>query len=64
MLNVLIVIKQCLLKKENKIWEKISNLMNTEFTEFDSEPVCGGNNKYIKTKIKLYGYNANANFQG
>ena len=32
--------------------------------EFDSEPVCGVNNKYIKTKIKLYGYNANANFQG
>ena len=36
-----------LLKKYNKIWEKISNLLNMEF---DSEPVYGDNNKYIKTK--------------
>ena len=40
-----------LLKKYNKIWEKISNLMNAEF---DSEPVYGDNDKYIKTKIKMY----------
>ena len=38
-----------LLKKYNKILEKISNLMNIEF---DSEPVYGDNDKYIKTKIK------------
>ena len=38
-----------LLKKYNKIWERISNLMNIEF---DSEPVYGDNDKYIKTKIK------------
>ena len=31
-----------LLKKYNKIWEKISNLMNIEF---DSEPVYGNNDK-------------------
>ena len=31
-----------LLKKYNKIWEKISNLMNIEF---DSEPVYGDNDK-------------------
>ena len=36
-----------LLRKYNKIWEKISNLMNIEF---DSEPVYGDNDKYIKTK--------------
>ena len=48
-----------LLKKYNKIWEKISNLMNIEF---DSEPVYGDNNKYIKTKIKLYGDKVNTNF--
>ena len=36
-----------LLKKCNKIWEKISNLMNIEF---DSEPVYGDGDKYIKTK--------------
>ena len=40
-----------LLKKYNKIWEKISCLMNIEF---DSEPVYGDNDKYIKTKIKMY----------
>ena len=34
-----------LLKKYNKIWEKISNLMNIEF---DSDPVYGDNDKYIK----------------
>ena len=35
------------LKKYNKIWEKISNLMNIEF---DSEPVYGDGDKNIKTK--------------
>ena len=37
-----------LLKKSSKIWEKVSSLMNIEF---DSEPVYGDNDKYIKTKI-------------
>ena len=56
MLNTLIVIRQCLLsdnkllKKCNKIWEKVGNLLNVEF---DSEPVYGDNDKYIKTKIKV-----------
>ena len=50
-----------LLKKYTKIWEKISKLMNVEF---DSEPVYGGNDKCIKTKIKLYGDKVNTNFQG
>ena len=50
-----------LLKKYNKIWEKISNLMNIEF---DSEPVYGDNDKYIKTKIKMYEDRVNTNFQG
>ena len=40
-----------LLKKYNKIWEKISNLRKVEF---NSEPVHGNNDKYIKTKIKMY----------
>ena len=40
-----------LLKKYNKIWGKISNLMNIGF---ESKPVYGDNDKYIKTKIKLY----------
>ena len=41
-----------LLNKYNKIWKIVSNLMNTGF---DSEPVYGDNDKYITTKIKLYG---------
>ena len=32
--------------------------------EFDSEPNYGDNDKYIKTKIKLYGDKINTNFQG
>ena len=31
--------------------------------KFDSEPVCGDINKYIKTKIKIYDCNVNTNFQ-
>ena len=50
-----------LLKKYNKIWEKVSNLMNIEF---DSEPVYGGNDKYINTKIKMYEDRVNTNLQG
>ena len=50
-----------LLKKYSKLWEKISNLMNKEF---DSEPVYGDNDKYIKTKIKVYEDRMNTNFQG
>ena len=40
---------------------KISSLMNIEF---DSDPVYGDNNKYIKTKIKMYEDRVNTNFQG
>ena len=50
-----------LLKKCNKIWQRVSNFMNIEF---DSEPVYGDNDKYIKKKIKIYGDKTNTNFQG
>ena len=50
-----------LLRKCNKIWEKVSNLMNIEF---DSEPVYGDGHKYIKTKIKVHGCGVSTNFQG
>ena len=49
-----------LLKRYNKIWKKISNLLNIEF---DSEPVYDGNDRYIKTKIKMYKDTVNTNFQ-
>ena len=50
-----------LLKQYNKIWEKISNFMNIEF---DGEPVYGDNDKYIKTKMKMYEGRVNTNIQG
>ena len=52
-----------LLRKYTKIWEWVNSLMNIEF---NSEPVYGDNDKYIKTKIKLYGDEINiinTNFQ-
>ena len=55
-----------LLKKYNKIWEKFGNLLNLEF---DSEPVYGDVDKYIKTKMYvnrmgMYEDRVNTNFQG
>ena len=50
-----------LLKRYTKILGKISSLINIKF---DSEPVYGDNDKYIKTKIKIYGDKVNTNFQG
>ena len=50
-----------LLKKYNKIWEIVSNLLSTKF---DSEPVYGDNDKYIKTETKSYGDKINTNVQG
>ena len=55
------VIDKKLLKKYTKIWKKVSSLINKEF---DSEPVYGDGDKYIKTKIKVYGDKVNTNFQG
>ena len=50
-----------LLKKYNKIREKISNLLDIKF---DSQPVYADGDKYIKAKIKMYGDRVNTNFQG
>ena len=55
------VIDKKLLKKCTKILERVSNLMNIEF---DSKPVYGDNDTYIKTKIKSYGDKININVQG
>ena len=50
-----------LLKKYNQIWNKVKSLLNITF---DSEPVYGDNDKYIKTKIKIYAGSVNTNFKG
>ena len=50
-----------ILKKYKKISEKVCSLTKIEF---DSEPVYGDNDKYIKTKLKLYRDKINTNFQG
>ena len=49
-----------LLKKYNQIWKKVKNLLKIKF---DSEPVYGDNDKYIKKIIKKYDGNVNINFQ-
>ena len=58
MLNALIVIGQFLsrlliktIKSYTEIWREVSNLMDMKF---DSEPVYGDNDKYVKTKILRY----------
>ena len=48
-------------KKYNKIWKRAEKLLKTLF---DCEPVCGDNDKYIKTKIKIYAGSMIAKFQG
>ena len=49
-----------LLKNYNKIWEKVEKLMRIDF---ESKPVYGDDDKYIKTKIKIYADNMITNFQ-
>ena len=48
-----------LLKNYNKIWEKVEKLMKIDF---ESKPVYGDDDKYIKTKIKIYADNMITNF--
>ena len=48
-----------LLKKYNKIWKKIEELMNIGF---ESKPVYEDDDKYIKTKIKIYAKSIITNF--
>ena len=50
-----------LLKKYNQIWKKVEKLLKINF---NSEPIYGDNDKYIKTKLKIYSGSVNTNFQG
>ena len=49
------------LKKYNQIWKKFEKLLKIEF---DSKPVYGDDDKYIKTKVKAYAGSMTTNFQG
>ena len=48
-----------LLKNYNKIWEKTEKLLRIDF---ESKPVYGDDDKYIKTKIKIYAGSMITNF--
>ena len=54
-----IVKNKQLLKKYAKIWEKTEELMKINF---ESKPVYGNDDKYIKTKIKTYADSIITNF--
>ena len=47
------------LKNYNKIWERIEKLLNINF---ESKPVYGHDDKYLKTKIKIYADSIITNF--
>ena len=49
-----------LLKKYNQIWKRVEKLFKTDF---DGKTVYGEDDKYIKTKIKIYGGSVNTKFQ-
>ena len=48
-----------LLKSYNKIWEKTEKLLRIDF---ESKPVFGDDDEYIKTKRKIYADNMITNF--
>ena len=47
------------LKNYNKLWEKVEKLMKIDF---ESKPVYGYDDKYIKTKINIYAGSIITNF--
>ena len=49
-----------LLKNRNEIWKKIETLIGIDF---NSEPIYGNDNKYIKTKVKTYEDSITTNFK-
>ena len=55
------IIDNKLLKKYTQDEKKVRNSLNIKF---DGELVYGDNDKYIKTKTKLYGDRVNTNLQG
>ena len=49
-----------LLKNYNNIWKKVENLLNIDF---ESKPIYGDDDKYIKTKIRNYAGSIITNFR-
>ena len=49
-----------LLKNYNQIWKRVEKLLKIGF---DSKPVYGDNDKYTKTKVKIYAGSKITNFQ-
>ena len=49
------------LKKYSGTWTNVEKLLETKF---DSKPVYGDNDKYIKTKTKIYNGSMITNFHG
>ena len=49
------------LKNYNEIWEKVEKLLKIDF---ESKPLYDDDDKYIKTKIKIYADNMIKNFHG
>ena len=50
-----------LLRKYDQIWKRVEKLLKIEFY---SKAIYGENDKYVKTKIKIYDCRMNTNFQG
>ena len=50
-----------LLKKHKQIWKKNEKLLKINF---NIEPIYADNDKYRKTKVKIYGGSINTNVQG
>ena len=50
-----------LLRKYDQIWKRVEKLLKIEFY---SKAIYGENDKYVKTKIKIYDGRVNTNFQG
>ena len=48
-----------LLKNYNKRWKKVEKLMKIDF---ESKPVQGDDDKYLKTKLKIYADSMITNF--
>ena len=49
-----------MLKKYSQIWKRVEKALKIELY---SKPVYGDNDKYIKTKLKIYGGSVNTSFQ-